>query len=332
MSPVRHHAIAAIAAAVLWVSVSTAQTPPAGRGQGAGGAQPTAGPTGGRGTGTGGVGGSGVAQIAGGRGGPPAVAKKRVLLFAHTTSFHHGSISDAIGHMYQVLNESSLFDVEIKTDTQWISKQPDAFSGEGHNLDGFDVLLAISPVGTWDLTDQQKKDLLAFVRDDGKGFVGAHGALDANHDWPDYLDMIGGEAAGHPWNTFAATLIVEDPAFPAMQAFRSPRFTLVDEIYMARGPWSREKVNVLMRLDETRLPSPARGTGPVPPPTAALREDRDFAVAWTKSYGKGRVFYSSLGHVKEAWTNPEVQQMYLEAVKWAAGLTDGSTAPHPRVK
>lgn len=314
-------------AAVVWGAALHGQTQGQAAGQGpgrAGGTGPVAGT---------GVGGSGLPQIPGGRGGPPAVPRKRVLLFGQSTSFHHGSISDAIGHMYQVLNESGLFEVEIKTDAKWISKQPDAFSGEGHNLDGFDVVFAISPVGTWELSDQQKKDLLAFVRDDGKGFVGAHGALDANHDWPEYLDMIGGEAAGHPWNTFAAPLIIEDPSFPAMRQFSSTRLTLYDEIYMARGPWSRDKVNVLMRLDETRLPALALRSGaPVAPPAFALRDDRDFAVAWTKTFGKGRVFYSSLGHVKEAWVNPDVQKMYLEAVKWAAGLIDGSTASHPRTK
>lgn len=280
----------------------------------------------------GGVRGAGPGTTAG-RGGPSAMPGKRVLLFAQTMSFHHGSISDAVGHMYQVLNDSGLFEVEIKTDTRWISKQPDAFVGEGHNLNSLDVVFAISPVGSWELSDQQKTDLLAFVRDDGKGFVGAHGALDANHDWPAYLDLIGGEAAGHPWNTFAAPLVVEDPSFPAMRPFSSSRLTLYDEIYMARGPWSRDKVDVLMRLDETRLPVPAARVGaPAPAPDSALREDRDFAVAWAKTYGKGRVFYSSLGHGKEAWLNPDVQRMYLEAVKWAAGLTEASTAPHPRVQ
>ena len=54
-------------------------------------------------------------------------------------------------------------------------------------------------------------------------------------------------------------------------------------------------------------------------------------VAWKRRHGKGRVFYSSLGHTKEAWENPDVQKMYLEAVKWAMKRTEGSTAPHPKV-
>ena len=55
-----------------------------------------------------------------------------------------------------------------------------------------------------------------------------------------------------------------------------------------------------------------------------------FAVAWSKMYGKGRVFYSTLGHTEEAWEDPDIRKMYFEAIKWALGMTDGSTASHPR--
>jgi type 1 glutamine amidotransferase len=49
-------------------------------------------------------------------------------------------------------------------------------------------------------------------------------------------------------------------------------------------------------------------------------------------YGKGRVFYSTLGHTEESWQDPDIYNMYFEAVKWALGLTEGSTASHPRVQ
>ena len=59
------------------------------------------------------------------------------------------------------------------------------------------------------------------------------------------------------------------------------------------------------------------------------RTDRDFAVTWAKTYGKGRVFYSTLGHIPENWDDPRIQQMYLEAVKWAMRLTDADLTPRP---
>jgi type 1 glutamine amidotransferase len=47
------------------------------------------------------------------------------------------------------------------------------------------------------------------------------------------------------------------------------------------------------------------------------RQDRDFAVTWVKTYGKGRVFYTTLGHVEANWDMPEMQKMMIEAIRWA---------------
>jgi hypothetical protein len=57
------------------------------------------------------------------------------------------------------------------------------------------------------------------------------------------------------------------------------------------------------------------------------RSDRDFAVTWARMYGKGRVYYSTLGHPKENWDNPELQKMYIEAIQWATGLVDADVTP-----
>ena len=80
-------------------------------------------------------------------------------------------------------------------------------------------------------------------------------------------------------------------------------------------------MNVLLSLDTSRLDY---ANNP-----RVHRADRDFAVAWTKMYGKGRVFYSTLGHTTEAFEDPDIRKMYFEAIKWTMGMTDGSTASHP---
>ena len=98
-------------------------------------------------------------------------------------------------------------------------------------------------------------------------------------------------------------------------------FVKNDEIYQAKA-WARDKVNVLLRLDETKLKIDGN--------KRVKRDDRDFAVAWAKMYGKGRVFYSTLGHTNESWSDPAVKTMYFEAIKWALGMTEGSTQSHPR--
>ena len=60
------------------------------------------------------------------------------------------------------------------------------------------------------------------------------------------------------------------------------------------------------------------------------RADHDFPVAWSKMYGKGRVFYSTLGHTEESWEDPDIRKMYFEAIKWTLGMTEGSTASHAK--
>ncbi len=97
-------------------------------------------------------------------------------------------------------------------------------------------------------------------------------------------------------------------------------FTVVDEIYQFRE-FSRDRVRVLMRMDETRLDLTKPGIN---------RADRDFAVAWVREFGNGRVFYSTFGHIEETWDRPDVQKMWLEAVKWTMKLTEGEAWPRPR--
>ena len=99
-------------------------------------------------------------------------------------------------------------------------------------------------------------------------------------------------------------------------------FVINDEIYQYKN-YSRDKVRVLMRLDPTKidLKNPR-----------VHRTDKDFAVAWVKTYGKGRVFATTLGHREEVYDNPDIQKMYLEAIKWSMGMTQGNTAPIPLPK
>jgi uncharacterized protein len=65
------------------------------------------------------------------------------------------------------------------------------------------------------------------------------------------------------------------------------------------------------------------------PPNPKLHLNGDYPLAWAKTYGKGRVFYSSLGHASSTWDIRDVQQMYFEAIRWALGMTEAEPTPHP---
>jgi len=253
---------------------------------------------------------------------PPPHAKeihvKHVLVISQTKGFEHDSISAAMAAIYNMGHDSGLWDTELRTDTELLTKKK--LGDNAKNLDYFDLLVFASTTGELEMDDSQKKDMMSFIHDDGKGFVGIHAALDTNYKWPEYGEMIGGWFDQHPWFTFQAPIINESPEFPAVRHFPHA-FMKFDEIYQPMQ-WSRDKVNVLLSLDASKLDY---SNNP-----RIHRADRDFAVAWSKMYGKGRVFYSTLGHTEESWEDPDIRKMYFEAIKWALGMTEGSTASHPR--
>ena len=242
---------------------------------------------------------------------------KHILVISQTKGFEHDSISDAMVAIYNMGRESGLWDATLRTDTELITKKD--LERNTKNLTYFDAMIFVSTTGELDLDDSQKKDMMSFIKDDGKGFVGVHAAMDTNYKWPEYGEMIGGWFDQHPWSTFNAPIINEDSNFPAVRHFPQ-EFVKYDEIYQAKA-WSRDKVNVLLSLDPKKL----NYDNP-----RVHRQEHDFAVAWSKMYGKGRVFYSTLGHTQESWSDPDIRKMYFEAIKWVLGMTEGSTASHPR--
>jgi type 1 glutamine amidotransferase len=207
----------------------------------------------------------------------------------------------------------------LRTDTELLTKKE--LKANAKNLNYFDAVIFASTTGELDMDASQKQDLMSFIKEDGKGFVGIHAALDTNYTWPEYGEMIGGWFDQHPWMTFNAPIINEDPDFPAVRHFPKA-FVKYDEIYQPKD-WSRSNVNVLLSLDSSKLNYENN--------PRIHRTDHDFPVAWSKMYGKGRVFYSTLGHTEEAWEDPDIRKMYFEAIKWSLGMTEGSTASHPRL-
>jgi uncharacterized protein len=246
----------------------------------------------------------------------PGPHKHHVLVIAEANGWQHDSIPDAMVAVYEMGNESGLWDTQLRTDSGPLTFHDIPLNGK--NLEYYDAVVFVSPNGEMNLRDDQKRDLLTFVHDMGRGFVGVHGALDANMNWPEYGKMLGGFFDQHPWGSFNAPIRNEQPDSPIVRHFPA-QFHKWDEIYQPKD-WSRSDVDVLLSLDPTQLDYSAPNVH---------RADHDFAVAWTKHYGKGRVFYSSLGHTPESWKDPDIRTMYFEAIKWALGMTDGDTVTHP---
>jgi len=159
-----------------------------------------------------------------------------------------------------------------------------------------------------------KKSFEEFVRS-GKGLVGFHGALGAFYKWPPYGEMIGGYFDKHPW-VQKIRVKLDDPAHPLCAAFAGKAFELKEETYVFREPYSRDTARVLLTLDTTSVDAAKGG-----------RKDGDYALAWIKPYGQGRVFYCAFSHFEENFLNAALLRFYLDGMQYALGDLEADATP-----
>lgn len=117
--------------------------------------------------------------------------------------------------------QTGLWDATLRTDSEALTKKKLEYNAR--NLTNFDAVVFFTG-GDLEMDAQQKSDFLSFIHDDGKGFIGIHSAAITFVDWPEYGDMIGGYYDEHPWGTFDAPIVVEDPSFPAWSNGQSLSF------------------------------------------------------------------------------------------------------------
>src|SRR3954447_16568101 len=212
-------------------------------------------------------------------------------------------------------------------------------------LNQFDGLMMMAN-GDIGLTTVQKKAIVDFVRN-GKAFIGIHCATVMMYDFPEYGEMLG----AYYFNSIFTPLLgnnvpltqrrfgvlkVEDTTHPATRMLGSS-WPVVEEFYtFATAPWSasapelnvsspgdfkapmgfsRDRVHVLLSLDteHTNLDGAS--------PRARVRKGGDYPQSWWRYWGNGRVFYTSLGHLAETFTNDSVFRAHLTGgIRWALGL------------
>jgi uncharacterized protein len=239
--------------------------------------------------------------------------KRNLLVIGQSKGYQHESVSTAMVTLYNLGRNSGLWNTYFRTDCTAITKKPLKYGAK--NLNDFDAIVFFTD-GNLDMDDSQKADLLSFIRDDGKGFIGIHSATITFLGWPEYGKMIGGYFDGHPWGEFDAPLVVEDSEFPGMKHLPQ-KFTMKDEIYQIRN-FSKDHVRVLMSLDTSKVDLTRKGV---------RRENKEFPVIWASQYGKGRVLYNGLGHTLDVWDRPDIRKMWLEMVQWSMGLVPGDASP-----
>ena len=189
------------------------------------------------------------------------------------------------------------------------------------NLERFDAV-CFNNTTRLNFDEPLRKSLMDFIKG-GKGIVGIHAATDNFYDWPEAQEMMGGKFTGHPWGSGGTWAIkIDEPDHPLMKAFEGKGFKIKDEIYRTDPPlYSREKQLVLMSLD--MRDEKTRSVGGFKP------ADVDTGISWIKEWGKGRIFYCSLGHNNEVTWNPPVLQHVLDGIQFAFGDFKVNTKPRP---
>ena len=161
-----------------------------------------------------------------------------------------------------------------------------------------------------------RKSLLDWANAGG-GIMAFHFAIGGNPQWPEFKELLGASYYGHPWNEEVGVK-VEEPEHPLVAAFDGKDFRLTEEIFQFNTPYDRKKQRVLLSLDVTKTNMGVKWIE---------RKDNDFALAWVRPQGKGRVFYTAFGHRAEIFWNPAMLQFYLDAIQFAAGDLEAPTAP-----
>jgi hypothetical protein len=243
---------------------------------------------------------------------------RRLLVYTRASGYYHGSIPILAKALELMGEKTGAFTTVVTDDPAMITPE---------KLKDFDAVFmnsttgnCFAPKGSKDAAAQEiektaKDALLEFVKG-GKGLAGNHAATDCYYGWKEYGDLIGGYFAGHPYSKI--TVKIDDPASPVNAAFGGQPFQITDEMYIFKDPYSREKLHILLSIDNEKSGiDPAKGKRP----------DGDYAISWIQNYGQGRVFYCSFGHQTPIFTNAPIMRHFLDGIQFAFGDLKADATP-----
>lgn len=259
----------------------------------------------------------------------PNGASKKVLFFTKSSGFQHSVITrkgEKLGLAERILTDIGKehgFEVVASKDGRMFEPdkigQWDAFVFETTG-----DLTTPGGDGNPPISADGEKAFYDAIRG-GKGFMGMHCATDTfghfgkrNKGAEDpYIQMIGGEFIVHGAQQ-PSRIDIADPAFPGIaKGFGSAgnSFTITDEWYALKHLADDLHV-ILIQVTEGMK--------------GHMYERPNFPITWARAYGKGRVFYTSMGHREDVWENPMYQALLLGALGWATGRIEASIEPNVR--
>jgi hypothetical protein len=261
--------------------------------------------------------------------------RKKLLFLTHPALYKHPSLEFA-ERAVAAWGPAGGFDVTSLEGYKQSARQIDLTMLTPEYLGQFDGLMLMTN-GNLPLTDAQKAMLVDFVRN-GKALIGTHCATLTLYDYPAFGEMLGGYYLRSIVPTAqvgrkAGWLKVEDQNHPATRALGAS-WNVNEEFYQfGTEVWSeskptenrsqvgnlpiplaftRDRVHVLLSLDTEKT-----DISDLP----QLTKGGDYPQAWTREFGRGRVFYTALGHREDIWEgDPLFKAHVLGGIRWALGL------------
>jgi len=226
-------------------------------------------------------------------------AKKKILMYSQSDGFRHGMVCRPLSgelsfaeNVFKKIATEAGYEVFVSQDFHDLGGRKD--------YDNYDAIVFYTSGDV----KIDKKALFEWTRDGG-AFIGIHSATDTWKGDPEYVHFIGGAFKTHGQGDRQVTLEVEDRDHPATRMLGA-EWNIVDEIYHHEN-FSRDNIHVLISVDTQKT-----DLGP-----QKMSPDGDYPVAWTRTEGKGRVFYTALGHRKNVWEDPVYQKHLLAGIAWA---------------
>jgi type 1 glutamine amidotransferase len=265
-------------------------------------------------------------------------ASKKLLVVTTTTGFRHSSIPTLEKALKQLADATGEFTVDVvqqppnkpkdlkrdatddeksahkKAEESWETTLKQAFEKlSPESLKNYDGVVFASTTG--DLPIPDKQGFLDWIKT-GHAFIGIHAASDTFHNWPAYIDMLGGEFEQHGAQV-SVDCINADPSNPANAQLPKVWTIQQEEIYQFKN-YDSAKVHELLWMDKHPQDKSAG----------------NFPVSWCKDYGAGKVFYTSLGHrediidadptIRDRKNSVDISKAYdahlLGGIEWALGL------------
>ena len=249
---------------------------------------------------------------------------RRLLIFDRNVGYGgHRSIPTANRAFARMGEKTGAYDTTV-------SRDPAVFAPE--SLGRFDAVFLNNTVGNLFEDPALRRSLVEFVYSGG-GLMGVHGTTvaftrwpGAHEDWPEFGIMLGARGANHRINDEHVYIKLDDPDHPVNRPFDGKGFDYRDEFFRVHEPYSRDRVRVLMSIDTEKTDmQQGQAYGQVE------RADNDYALAWVRQYGAGRVFYCTIAHHPAVFWDPKMLAFYLAATQFALGDLIAPTTPSAKL-